>query len=362
MPNWEHRVQPNGKVMVRVITGYSEGKPIRVSKTFHNKVTNAEINQWISDGYPGVSPKVDGGRGLKSVSRHVSPDRIIDGWLENVEPTVAMTTFVGYQDTCRLYLKGRFPKGFTEMEVRKTLLGLRRQDGFPLMAGTMDKVRAVLKMVLAYAKKQGYISSVPDLPKLPRVGNRKDITPLSVKRYELLVEYLRGNGEIELETLLQSGLRVSELLGLRKKDLMSTGLYVRQTRTKSSGYRDIAPVKSERSRRTVALPGELMQRLRELEPTNDGFLFSIGQTGLTKRLGKACTACGLDVIGLHILRHSHCTYLLTKGANVVAVSARLGHHNPAFTLRRYAHLVPEMDKTILDSLESTGAGNKAGAG
>ena len=45
--------------------------------------------------------------------------------------------------------------------------------------------------------------------------------------------------------------------------------------------------------------------------------------------------------GLHALRHYYASVLLAGGVDVRALSEYLGHHDPGFTLRVYAHLVAE---------------------
>ncbi|HYN75875.1 MAG TPA: tyrosine-type recombinase/integrase [Candidatus Limnocylindria bacterium] len=42
---------------------------------------------------------------------------------------------------------------------------------------------------------------------------------------------------------------------------------------------------------------------------------------------------------LHDLRHLHATYLLRAGVSVHVVAERLGHADPAITLRVYAHVL-----------------------
>jgi integrase len=44
---------------------------------------------------------------------------------------------------------------------------------------------------------------------------------------------------------------------------------------------------------------------------------------------------------LHDLRHLHATTLLTAGVPVHVVAARLGHADPAVTLRIYSHVLRE---------------------
>jgi integrase len=49
----------------------------------------------------------------------------------------------------------------------------------------------------------------------------------------------------------------------------------------------------------------------------------------------------LPHIRLHDLRHVHATTLLLAGVAVHLVAARLGHTDPAITLRVYSHVINE---------------------
>jgi integrase len=58
----------------------------------------------------------------------------------------------------------------------------------------------------------------------------------------------------------------------------------------------------------------------------------------------ALRAAGVPVArenGFHALRHYFASALLYDGVDIRALAAYLGHHDPAFTLRVYADLVPD---------------------
>jgi integrase len=52
----------------------------------------------------------------------------------------------------------------------------------------------------------------------------------------------------------------------------------------------------------------------------------------------------------HDLRHTVASVLLSQGQSVRAVSQRLGHSNPALTLRVYAHCMPSDDAQLASGL------------
>ena len=73
----------------------------------------------------------------------------------------------------------------------------------------------------------------------------------------------------------------------------------------------------------------------------------------------ALRAAGVEVTrvnGMHALRHLYASALLDAGENVKALAEWLGHADPAFTLRVYAHLMPESPqraRRAIDALLNT---------
>jgi integrase len=53
-------------------------------------------------------------------------------------------------------------------------------------------------------------------------------------------------------------------------------------------------------------------------------------------------------IGLHDLRHTHATLLLTAGTPVHVVSERLGHSSAVVTMTVYAHVLPGSQRDAAD--------------
>lgn len=56
----------------------------------------------------------------------------------------------------------------------------------------------------------------------------------------------------------------------------------------------------------------------------------------------------LPVVRLHDLRHTHATLLLKAGVPVHVVASRLGHTDPAITLRVYAHVLGDQAAEVAD--------------
>jgi integrase len=62
-------------------------------------------------------------------------------------------------------------------------------------------------------------------------------------------------------------------------------------------------------------------------------------------------AAGLATGGPHQLRHFYASVLLAGGVDIRALSEYLGHHDPAITLRIYAHLMPSAEGRALRAIE-----------
>ena len=71
---------------------------------------------------------------------------------------------------------------------------------------------------------------------------------------------------------------------------------------------------------------------------------------LSRRLTRLAPASGVGDAALHRLRHGVATYLVDQGL-LLKAQARLGHRDPATTLRHYSHAIPLDDTDVADQLD-----------
>lgn len=179
-------------------------------------------------------------------------------------------------------------------------------------------------------------------------------------------------------TLITTGLRRGELLGLRWNDIEDEGLWVRQTVTIVDNQPIIGLTKTRASRRFVSLPADTLAVLkthqrRQLvarqivgdtwEHPELVFPSEIGTLMDPKNFYRAwklaVKAAGLPPARIHDMRHLHVSLLILAGEDAKTVSERAGHTSTSFTLDRYGHLFHAQRQRAARSLDDLLGENEA---
>ena len=153
--------------------------------------------------------------------------------------------------------------------------------------------------------------------------------------------------------LYWTGCRRGEAIALQKRDLHDHEAIIKYSqRSQSAGLK---PTK-KRNVRTVRIDDVLWDQLQPLMEIEGNYVFG-GNTGLSPTMidsvfRKAIKASGVKPIRLHDLRHSHATWLINNGVNIVAVSKRLGHKDVSTTLNTYTHLLESTDNGMMEKINS----------
>ena len=142
---------------------------------------------------------------------------------------------------------------------------------------------------------------------------------------------------------------------------------------KGGGFKFDEP-KTAKSRRTVPLPKSILPKLKEHKRQQTEHRFKLGSAYenynlvFANELGRPLNARNLyqrnfqsivkkselDKEGfvLYSLRHSCATLLLSAGENPKVVAERLGHSSVKMTLDTYSHVLPDMQQSATDKLET----------
>lgn len=242
-----------------------------------------------------------------------------------------------------------------------------------LSAQTILHTHRLLSEALSYAVKWGLLSrNVCQVikPPSPAPKQMRILTPDELRKF---LEACRDSPYWPVFwTALTTGLRRSELLGLRWRDVdLERGVLsvtAALHRLPGSGLKLLAP-KSSRSRRLVLMPPVTAALLREIRTQQEDMKRRLGLAmdpedfvfaradgrpfdpeKVSKAFGEVAKKAGIEGIRLHDLRHTHASLMLIAGVHPKVVSERLGHASVAITMDIYSHVLPGLQEDAVTRL------------
>jgi len=334
----------------------------------------------------------------------------IDKWLKSVKQSFKITTYTQYECLLRLYVKPRFGKRkintlkVNEIQTFLTSLYNNKNNkgvsGKELSAKTVNHIRVALEACLTAAVDDCLIPFNP-VRKTKKVkdvaGTAKVMIALDEEQLQKLVDvakagnymprkhckkgtsidigqdFIKDNFAVAVELFIWTGMRLGELFGLHWSDVvLSKAPYIR-VETNLTLKRIISTPKTDRSFRIVALDTDTAKtlktwkleqkkyagRLGNLYDNSGGLVFtnSVGKAvevnNFRRRQWSAIVAkAGLPkTFGIHQLRHSHVTWLLSQpGMSATVVAQRTGDSLQTI-MKVYAHLLPGIQSVAVEAIE-----------
>jgi integrase/recombinase XerC len=283
-------------------------------------------------------------------------DRHIEGFLQylEVERNASAHTLLNYRidlQQLHTFLGAESVLQVTTLTLRRFLASLsEHQYAKRTIARKVASVRSFCK----YLCREGQITNDPSRAlTTPKLG-RKLPNFLDVTEAATLVEAPQGEqwlalrNRAMLELLYSSGIRVSELMGLRLNDVDVVGGAMKVA---GKGKRErLVPMGRPAA---DALQTYLEQRPMPRHGHTSKVFTNKNGTGLTARSVRRIIVRLLQTAGLqkhvspHTLRHSFATHLLDEGADLRSVQELLGHKNLS-TTQIYTHVTTKRLKDIYD--------------
>jgi hypothetical protein len=159
--------------------------------------------------------------------------------------------------------------------------------------------------------------------------------------------------------------RFGELAGLMWSDFDSESGRVIIRRQRSGLTGELTTPKTRAGIRWIDLPAGLAEELRTAHRlrTKGEFIFPLDERNFRSRVWHGnLRRAGLRAVRIHDARHTHASLLIAAGADVAAVSRRLGHSNPAITLTTYSHAFQRRDTAPLGERLATFMAAESGRG
>jgi integrase len=286
-------------------------------------------------------------RYLNDVARH------------NVRPKT-FATYVGYVNNHIKPELGRVRLSSLRPDQVQVFYNKKLEAG--LSPRTVEQMHAILHKSLKQAMRWGLVSrNVTDLVDAPR-PKRMPPTGWSGSEVNAFLKAAESHAYYPIYVLaVTTGMRQSELLGVHREDvsLSRAVISVRHTVQRIPGRGlMVVPVKSDKSKRSVALPSMALAALKQhLGGVESGLIFTtsrgtpVDARELVRHFKATIEQAGLPDIRFHDLRHFHASALLQAGVNPKVVQERLGHSTAAFTLDVYSHVIPSLQRDAAEKIE-----------
>jgi len=210
--------------------------------------------------------------------------------------------------------------------------------------------------------------------RLPKRDNRR-VEPWPLEQVQAVIEALPERYRATAVVAAGCGLRQGEVFGLRVSDVdfLRRRLHVEQQVKIVHARVELDRPKGAKTR-TVPLPDAvaeaLAEHLRKFPAVLDGLVFTsrerepINRNHFNRYVWRpALKKAGVDEgkgNGMHALRHFYASVLIDAGESVRAVADFLGHADPGFTLRVYAHLLPASEDRARRIIGDVLAGSRPG--
>lgn len=289
-------------------------------------------------------------------------DNAIDNYIDYIasEKGLSRNTISSYSTDLKrfsLYLSG---SGTVEVQTITTdniLKFLSLLKDSRLSSSSRIRYQVTIRNFFKFMLKEGILKKDPvqilEIPKrdrkLPQVMNEQEVEQLLNAPSSLKDENRQARDRAMLELLYATGLRVSELVGLRLNSLEMTVGYIR---VKGKGSKERIVPMGDFAKEAIA---RYINESRHAYLKHDtDYLFLTQQGNLFTRQGfwkllKTYLKI-LDItkhITPHTMRHSFATHLLSHGADLRSVQLMLGHSDIS-TTQIYTHINAEMLRRMYD--------------
>lgn len=316
-------------------------------------------------------------------------DDVAEEWLKSKKKQVKNTTYDGYEYFVQNVLK--YDKGYTINTMQMhTITDDHVQsyidnwaDWLPM--NSIRKNKALLNQIFNFAKRKKYILSNPlEEVKLPieeqvtkktrepiflTTEDRKKLENFADMKMKTKEYYKYGNNSKVIVFLLHTGLRISELIALKWKNvnLKDRTIFITENapeiknRNKSGNkyILDHTTPKRKSSQRYVPLSDiayDIIMFFHDNYPHSDNDLVFVSTVGTPiQRRNVNRTLANLLEIGdcsnkaatAHDLRHSFGSELIRNGVDIKVVSELMGHKDIQTTYNIYIHIIPEQKSNAI---------------
>lgn len=296
-------------------------------------------------------------------------NEITELWKEEKKRYVKKSTYAAYQLLIQNHIKDYFGDLYEVSEEQVQQFVFKKLDE-GLSEKTIKDIIIVLKMILKFGVKNGYLDYVLIEAKFPTKQTNKNLEVLSKSDQKKFMDYLRDNftfKNLGIFICLSTGMRIGEICGLKWCDIdVNEGIIkIRHTLQRiyiiEEGERHtellLDTPKTANSIRDIPMSTELLRMIKSINKivNENYFVISNDEKPIEPRTyrnyyKKLCKKIDMPELKFHGLRHSFATRCIESKADYKTVSVLLGHSNISTTLNLYVHPNKEEKKKCIDKM------------
>jgi integrase len=292
-------------------------------------------------------------------------------------PLLAKTTQDSYQGVITKYLEPSFSRlclrDLTPLTLQRYFSGLA---GERVAHPSILKIRDTLSSILRSAVRYGFLVQNPmvglKLPVDKRPRRQKPV--ISPEQFSNLVEFVSEPYASMLFVSVWTGLRISELIGLKWRCIHVDSITVEERYCRG----DWSTPKTNASAATIGVSPEVIARIQRLKTltvevragkatrhyrvvksaTPDDLVFQSikdakpmsDQNVLKRHIQPVARGLGLNFVDWRCLRRSYATWLVQSGADPKSVQGQMRHSRVQTSLDVYAQVVPVSQRRAIEKL------------
>ena len=227
-------------------------------------------------------------------------------------------------------------------EYKKTRKEAKRKGGKTIAAATVNRELACLKCMFNKAIEWNKADENPVRKVKLFKENNKRIRYLEKEEIKKLLDNSNGNIRSIIIVALNTGMRKSEILGLKWHDIDIEKGIIYLLDTKNGEKREVQ-INENVKKTLISVPKNAVSPY--IFCKEDGSPYK----DVRKYFDTVLKRCGIINFRFHDLRHTFCSQLVMAGIDIKTVQELVGHKSITMTLR-YSHLSPDHKKRALDIL------------
>lgn len=294
---------------------------------------------------------------------------IANAWKEYKQHFVKQSSMAAYLLLLNKHILPEFGD-CTELPEHEVQSFVLRKIKGGISAKTVKDILIVLKMIVQYGAKNGWINNYSWDIKYPANEQKKELDVMSTDNFKQILAYLQKNFTFQglgIIITMNTGMRIGEICGLQWGDIdLDTNcitvqrtverIYIMEGDKKFTKLVINTP-KTQNSCRQIPMSKDLLALVKPLMKVvnKSYYVLSNSDKPIEPRTYRnyykdLLAQLGIPDLKFHGLRHSFATKCIEAGCDYKTVSVLLGHANISTTLNLYVHPNADQKKRCIDKM------------